>query len=486
MHDEVGEDRLDLVTEQCREDAADGGLSGLFVPEQRDVARQIDELRLSERRLARIEEAAVLPDDVARRHLQVALASNREGGRQIREPDGQGGQLLLRRPGGWGCDRDDSGERWRGCFLARPASGQEHDGDERGNGRSQHAPGMVRLRGPARETSTIARPWPPSPSPGLPVEAVRDAPCRVRDGTTVYADVYRPVDGGPHPALLMREPYDKTTAQTGSGYNHPAWWAAQGWVTVVQDVRGRFRSEGEFYPFVDEAKDGYDAVEWAARLDGVDGRVATYGFSYPGATQLLAATERPPSLVAICPGMTASQYWEGWTYQGGALHLAFAANWAAGLAAYTAIGRRDEREITRLEGVLGSADWFSHLPLLEPPGLRREDAPYYFDWIEHAAYDDYWRATAIDEDYARIQGPGLHVGGWYDVFLSGTVANFGGLAGRQKLLVGPWQHKGPGSRCSAAETTLPPSRSTTGSCASSTRWSRGAPPASSTPPSPRT
>ena len=278
------------------------------------------------------------------------------------------------------------------------------------------------------------------PVPGLPVEVVRDVPCRVRDGTTLYADVYRPVDGGPHPALLMREPYDKTTAQTGSGYNHPSWWAAQGWVTVVQDFRGRFRSEGEFYPFVNEAKDGYDAVEWAARLEGVDGRVATYGFSYPGATQLLAATERPPSLVAICPGMTASQYWEGWTYQGGALHLAFAANWSAGLAAYTAIGHRDGPEITRLEGVLGSADWFSHLPLLEPPGLRREDAPYYFDWIEHSAYDGYWQATAIDEDYARIQVPGLHVGGWYDIFLSGTVANFRGLAGRQKLLVGPWQH----------------------------------------------
>ena len=178
----------------------------------------------------------------------------------------------------------------------------------------------------------------------------------------------------------------------------------------------------------------------AARLDGVDGRVATYGFSYPGATQLLAATERPPSLVAICPGIASSQYWEGWTYQGGALHLAFAANWAAGLAAYTAIGHRDGPEITRLEGVSGSADWFSHLPLLEPPGLRREDAPYYFDWIEHSAYDGYWHATAIDEDYARIQVPGLHVGGWYDVFLSGSVANFRGLAGRQKLLVGPWQH----------------------------------------------
>jgi putative CocE/NonD family hydrolase len=281
---------------------------------------------------------------------------------------------------------------------------------------------------------------PVEPFPGLPVDVERDAPCRVRDGTTLYADVYRPSDGGPHPVLLMREPYDKTTAQTGSGYDHPARWAARGWVTVVQDCRGRFRSDGEFYPFVNEAKDGYDAVEWAARLPGADGRVAMYGFSYPGATQLLAATERPPSLVAICPGMTASQYYEGWTYQGGALHLAFAANWAAGLAACTAIRAADGPEIRRLEGVAGRSDWFSHLPLLEPPGLGRADAPYYFDWIEHAAYDGYWRATAIDEDYSRVQVPGLHVGGWYDIFLSGTVANFSGIAGRQKLLVGPWQH----------------------------------------------
>ncbi len=282
------------------------------------------------------------------------------------------------------------------------------------------------------------------PFPGMPqVTVERDVPCRARDGVTLYADVYRPAEGGPYPVLLMREPYDKNTAQTGSGYNHPSWWARQGWVVVVQDCRGRFRSEGEFYPFVNEARDGYDAVEWAARLPGADGRVAMYGFSYPGATQLLAATERPPSLVAICPGLTASQYYEGWTYNGGAFALAFAANWAAGLALYTAITARDGAGITRLEPALSGSDWFWHLPLAEPPTLTRADAPYYFDWLEHAAYDGYWRETAIDEDYARIQVPGLHVGGWYDVFLTGTVANFTGLerlAGRQKLLVGPWQH----------------------------------------------
>jgi uncharacterized protein len=90
----------------------------------------------------------------------------------------------------------------------------------------------------------------------------------VRDGVTLYADVYRPAGKDPHPVLLMREPYDKSTAQTGPGYAHPSWWAGQGWVVVVQDCRGRFRSEGEWYPFVHEAEDGYDAVEWASRLLG--------------------------------------------------------------------------------------------------------------------------------------------------------------------------------------------------------------------------
>ena len=110
----------------------------------------------------------------------------------------------------------------------------------------------------------------------------RDVPCRVRDGITLYADVYRPADGGPHPVLLMREPYDKTTAQAGSGYNHPSWWAARGYVTVVQDCRGRYRSEGEFVPFVQRGTDGYDAIEWAARLPGADGRVAHIRLLLPG------------------------------------------------------------------------------------------------------------------------------------------------------------------------------------------------------------
>lgn len=277
--------------------------------------------------------------------------------------------------------------------------------------------------------------------PGMPdVSVERDVRCRARDGAVLAADVYRPAGADPRPVLLMRDPYDKAGAQTGSGYAHPAVWARRGYVVAVQDCRGRFRSEGVFEPFVHEARDGYDTVEWAAQLPGADGRVVMYGFSYVGATQLLAALERPPSLVGIMPGFTASSYYDGWTYEGGALSLAFAASWAAGLAYDGARGRRDGAAMRRLEAAFSDSAWLSGLPLEELGPLRRDEASCFFDWLEHPSEDGYWRATSIREDYGRIQVPGLHLAGWYDVFLTGSVENFCGLAGRQKLVVGPWVH----------------------------------------------
>jgi uncharacterized protein len=265
----------------------------------------------------------------------------------------------------------------------------------------------------------------------------------VRDGVTLYADVYRPAGEGPHPVLLMREPYDKSTAQTGSGYAHPSWWAGQGWVVVVQDCRGRFRSEGEWYPFVHEAEDGYDAVAWASRLSGADGRVAMYGFSYPGATQLLAANApaaEPRRDLSRDDGLAVLR---GLDVQRRGLRACVRRHLGGGTRIrYGAAGGR--------RGRAGRAEPGDRtLGLVLPAAARRlapltrDNAPYFFDWLEHSSYDDYWRATCIAEGYERITVPGLHVGGWYDIFLSGTVENFGGLeqrAGGQKLLIGPWQH----------------------------------------------
>ena len=305
----------------------------------------------------------------------------------------------------------------------------------------------------------------PRPMPGLPgVTVQRNVPCRVRDGVTLHADVYRPEGVGPFPVILMRLPYDKTQAENIT-YSHPSWYARHGYLVVVQDVRGCSVSEGGFTPFEHEAEDGYDTIEWAARLPGANGRVGMYGFSYAGATQLMPATLRPPSLVTICPALTASQYYEGWTYNQGALALAFTMSWATQLASLEARRAGDDQAVGELTAAYASMpgwNWF--LPLAAFPPLAGPYGGYFRDWLAHPTYDDYWRRWSIDEDYSRLTVPALHVGGWYDIFLSGTVKNFTGMrdeAGSdvaragQKLVLGPWAHM-PWSPVSASSEGVEP------------------------------
>lgn len=280
-------------------------------------------------------------------------------------------------------------------------------------------------------------------APGHPnVTIERNVECRLPDGVALRADVYRPAHEVSLPVLLMRMPYDKTTGGANWGYAHPAWYAANGYVVVVQDVRGRYASDGEFTPFVHETEDGHASVEWAARLPGSNGKVGMYGFSYPGATQLLAAVARPPSLAAIAPGFTSAQFYEGWAYSHGAFSLASMAGWATFLALDSARRAGDEIAHAGLLGALAAAPaLFWKLPLNDYLPLLDRYAPYFRDWLAHPAYDEYWRATAVDEDFSRIEVPALHTGGWYDIFHAGAVANFRGITGTpQKLLMGPWQH----------------------------------------------
>ena len=255
----------------------------------------------------------------------------------------------------------------------------------------------------------------------------RNVPCRMRDGVTLYADVYRPAGEGPFPVILMRLPYDKTQAENIT-YSHPSWYAQRGYMVVVQDVRGYWASEGEFTPFLHEAEDGYDTIEWAARLPGANGRVGMYGFSYAGATQLMPATLRPPSLVTVCPALTASQYYEGWTYNQGALALAFTMSWAVNLAGMEARRAKDDEAMASLQAAYANSQgWNWYLPLAEFPPLTGKYGSYFFDWLAHPTYDDYWRRWSIDEDYSRLTIPALHIAGWYDIFLSGSVKNFVGM-----------------------------------------------------------
>jgi hypothetical protein len=295
----------------------------------------------------------------------------------------------------------------------------------------------------------MAVPWqdPPVRFPEVSVE--RNIPARMRDGTVLYADVYRPKGAGPWPVLLIRQPYDKTQPE-GISYIHPSWYARYGYMVVSQDCRGRWSSEGEWYPFKYEAQDTYDTVVWAAALPGSNGKVGMYGFSYGGATQLLGAVHRPPGLTTIMPALTSSDYYEGWTYRSGVLHHAFTQSWTTFLAQDTAHRWQDYELEGSLAGALGNA-WANYwIPPHFNPYLSKEGlAPYYFDWLKHDTYDDYWRQWSIHPRYEQITVPALHIGGWYDIFLEGALQNFTGLQTRagskqarqnQKLVIGPWYH----------------------------------------------
>jgi putative CocE/NonD family hydrolase len=262
---------------------------------------------------------------------------------------------------------------------------------------------------------------------------------KMRDGVELVADVYRPVSPAKYPVLLQRTPYNRRDPVTGT------FLAAHGYVVILQDTRGRYDSGGEFYPFRYEAQDGFDTVEWAAALPYSDGKVGMFGASYVGATQLLAAASQPPHLAAIFPFVTASEYYEGWTYQSGALAQWFVSSWASGLATDTA----------RRKAVLRPKEWVSALPiddyrLISLPSAT-DLAPYYRDWIQHETSDDYWREVKVSDHYGRMTVKALHAGGWHDLFLKGSITNFiemrknaATAVGRegQRLMVGPWAHAG--------------------------------------------
>src|ERR1700757_4802261 len=169
----------------------------------------------------------------------------------------------------------------------------------------------------------------------------------MRDGTVLRADIYRAVAPGRFPILLTRTPYDK---HSDGRVNFVYKGAARGYVVITQDVRGRYTSDGEWYPFLYESNDGYDTVEWAAALPYSDGRVGMYGGSYVGATQMLAAIAHPPHLAGICPVVTASNYHDGWTYQGGAFEQWFNESWTSGLAQDT-LNRSVAKNTNALHGI---------------------------------------------------------------------------------------------------------------------------------------
>jgi putative CocE/NonD family hydrolase len=285
---------------------------------------------------------------------------------------------------------------------------------------------------------------------GNGVRLERGRTMKTRDGVTLVSDHYLPAEKGPHPTLLMRQPYGRDIASTVV-YAHPVWFARQGYHVVIQDVRGRGDSEGEFYIFRHEGPDGFDTVQWVASLPESNGRVGMYGFSYQAMTQLLAAAQQPPALAAIAPAMAAVDLYHGWFYQGGMFKLSGGIGWGNQMLREDArrchlpeASRDLERAWTQPAGAVAQTP-YGALSHLTAKGLPT----YYADWVSHDLPGKYWEELDVSTKLDRIKVPALHVSGWYDLYGQGSLDGFARLSREagttearrnQYLLAGPWVH----------------------------------------------
>src|SRR5712664_2411533 len=291
-------------------------------------------------------------------------------------------------------------------------------------------------------------------SPGQSKETVRrtDVSVPMRDGVVLRADILLPSAEGKFPALIYRTPYGKHLALKEYKTFEKA--VARGYAVVVQDVRGRYASDGDFVGYQNEGRDGYDTIEWTARQPWCNGDIGTLGLSYPGAEQWLAAVENPPRLKSIVPSMTFSTP-RNFFYSGGV----FDDSWLAWIWMNIA---PDERRRKNLAGPRtyeeAAASWKrehqgmeTFLPLRDLPDLK-DVAPFYYEWLAHPPAEPWWDWAELRNKYGRVHAAVLNLSGWYDEAYGpdGATTNFNGLLKesrgekdpRTRTIIGPWTHGG--------------------------------------------
>ena len=278
----------------------------------------------------------------------------------------------------------------------------------------------------------------------------------MRDGALLRANITRPAGDGAVPALVERTPYNKEGGSENS-IGSPEYFARRGYAVVIQDVRGRFASEGEFYPFRDDGadvlRDGYDTVEWMADQPWCDGNVGMFGGSYSGATQYRAALSRPPHLKALFVRESSADYYREWVYHDGAHEFGFSLYWARVIAATDLPHLVPPGDVKRQQALFDRIltdmpQWYERLPLYPVPFLEGL-TDWHNTWLEHPEDGPYWWRLGIDRHHHQVDVPIYHQGGWYDIFLAGTLKNYMGLRRRarsekarraQRLVIGPWVH----------------------------------------------
>ena len=294
--------------------------------------------------------------------------------------------------------------------------------------------------------------------PGIAHE--RGVAVPMRDGVTLRADVLRPEGTGRFPTLVYRTPYGRARTLDEDGIFRKA--VARGYAVVVQDVRGRYESEGEFMPYFQEGRDGFDTIEWAARQPWSTGAVGTFGLSYPGAVQWLAAAESPPHLRAMAPAMTFSTP-RNFIYSGGVFDGSWLAWTLLNIAPDVRVrkglpGARTGEEARRQWRE--TQDRIQRTLPLSAAAAMHDVAPWYRTWLDHAPEDTWWNAIDLRDKYRRTDAAVLNFSGWYDETYGpeGATTNFRGLVAarggqsdpRTRLVIGPWVHGVPDPRETSA------------------------------------
>ncbi len=267
------------------------------------------------------------------------------------------------------------------------------------------------------------------------VEMRLDVKVPMRDGIKLSADIYLPKTTGPFPVVLMRTPYSNNMDPV---IIKARGLANRGYVCVVQDVRGRWDSAGEYYAFHQEVNDGFDTQEWVGQQDWCDGNIGMAGSSYGGCVQWLSAPLRSKYLKAMVPRVMCTDYYQGLMHPGGAFQLNVMMTW----------GMRTNGRTGQSIDYHNWTEAFRSLPLTDLAGNAGRDLQFWKDWLAHPDDDEYWNEINTERRFDEIEVPALIMGGWYDLYATDTFDNFTGLRERggseaargSKLIVGPWPH----------------------------------------------
>ena len=257
----------------------------------------------------------------------------------------------------------------------------------------------------------------------------------MRDGVRLYANLYKPSEDGKYPVILIRMPYGKDEFYCYMP-THGKFWAKKGYACVVQDVRGKWSSEGTWEPFINEAQDGWDTLDWIVNQPWCDGNIGMFGESYYGYTQWALAPLNHPNLKCFAPGDTTAEVSTGFIYHDFVMYFQVMGAWA------------HEMDSQKQNNSYRLNPW--HLPLISFGDAAGFSCEYFKEWIKHLPGDPYWDRIDVSKNFHKIKIPGLHWGGWYDEFITNTLDGWKGVKNtsedqknrnRQWLLIAPTDHE---------------------------------------------